>query len=84
MAEHRTIPSAFPVVHRTAVVVLFLMIAQPTFENTRALVTGTLVMGDVSASVSASKPSIGFSKAGLSTACTTTRFSQRMPKASSR
>ena len=54
MAKHRTIPSAFPVVHRTAVVVLFLMIAQPTVENTRALVTGTLVMGDVSASVSAS------------------------------
>ena len=54
MAKHRTIPSAFPAVHRTAVVVLFLMIAQPTVENTRALVTGTLVMGDVSASVSAS------------------------------
>ena len=54
MAEPRSTPNAFLAVHRTAVVLLFLMIAQPTFENTRALVTGTLIMGDVSQDVSAS------------------------------
>ena len=41
-------------VHRVAVVLLFLMIAQPTFDNVRALMTGVLVMGDVSAEVTSS------------------------------
>ena len=54
MADPPPTPNAFTAVHRTAVVLLFLLIAQPTFENMRALVTGTLTMGDVSADVSAS------------------------------
>ena len=39
------------VVHWVAVVFLFLMMAQPTVDNVRAVVTGSFVMGDMSVDV---------------------------------
>ena len=43
------------VVHWTVVVLLFLMIIQPTVDNTKALLTGSLVMGELSIEVTFSK-----------------------------
>ena len=45
-------PSKTPtIVHWVVVVLLFLMIAQPTFDNLRALTSGAMVMGDVTIDV---------------------------------
>ena len=41
-------PSKAPkIVHWVALVFLFLMMAQPTFDNVRGLLNGALVMGDI-------------------------------------
>ena len=43
------------IIHWVAVVLLFLMIVQPTVDNTKALLTGSLVMGELSIEVTFSK-----------------------------
>ena len=55
MTEAATPPKSFKIVHGVAVVLLFLMMVQPTFDNIRALITGTLVMGDVTVEMPFSK-----------------------------
>jgi hypothetical protein len=55
MTETAVPSKASTIVHWVAVVFLFLMVAQPTFDNTRALMTGALVMGDVQIDVTAGK-----------------------------
>ena len=55
MTESAAPPKSFKIVHWVAVVLLFLMMAQPTFDNIRALITGTLVMGDVTVEMPFSK-----------------------------
>ena len=47
--------SSFKIVHRGVIVLLFLMIIQPTVDNVRALATGSLVMGELSIEVNFSK-----------------------------
>lgn len=53
--ETETVSSSSKIVHWIAVVLLFLMIAQPSFDNIRALSTGALVMGDIQVDVTAGK-----------------------------
>jgi len=55
MTESNTPSKSFKVVHGLALVLLFLMIAQPTFDNVRALFTGTLGSGDTSIDVTLSQ-----------------------------
>ena len=55
MSESQTPPKSFKVFHWVAVVFLFLMMAQPTFDNIRALLTGTLGMGDMAIEVTFSQ-----------------------------
>ena len=43
------------IVHWVAFVLLFLMMAQPTFDNIRAMTTGVMVAGDVTVEVTFSK-----------------------------
>ena len=57
MSETETSPK-FKIVHRAALVLLFLMMAQPTFDNINALRTGTMVAGDVTLEVSLSQMSL--------------------------
>ena len=45
MTESNAPSKSFKIIHWMAVIFLFLMMAQPTFENIRALLTGVLVMG---------------------------------------
>ena len=51
MSEAKTASTTFKVVHWIVGVLLFLMMAQPTFDNVRAIMTGTMVMGDMSIDV---------------------------------
>ncbi|MEE2779906.1 MAG: hypothetical protein VYE15_05260 [Myxococcota bacterium] len=55
MTESSTPPKSFKIVHGIALVFLFLMMAQPTFDNIRAMLTGSMVMGDISIEVTFSK-----------------------------
>ncbi len=55
MSESQTPPKSFKIFHWVAVVFLFLMMAQPTFDNVRALITGTLGSGDMSVDVTLSQ-----------------------------
>lgn len=55
MTESNTSSKSFKVVHGLAVVLLFLMLAQPTLDNVRALFTGTLGSGDMSIEVTLSQ-----------------------------
>ena len=55
MTESETPPKSFKTIHWVALVLLFLMMAQPTFDNTRALMSGKMVMGDISIDVTPAK-----------------------------
>ena len=55
MTESQTPPKSFTIIHWIALVLLFLMMAQPTFDNTRALMSGKMVMGDLSIDVTPAK-----------------------------
>ena len=55
MGDTDTASNASKIVHWIALVLLFLMMAQPTIDNTRALITGSLVMGDISIDVTVGK-----------------------------
>ena len=55
MSETQAPPKSFKIFHWTAVVFLFLIMAQPTFDNVRALATGTLGSGDMSVEVTLSQ-----------------------------
>ncbi|HCP44796.1 MAG TPA: hypothetical protein DIU15_02020 [Deltaproteobacteria bacterium] len=55
MTEANTPSKSFKIVHNVALVVLFLMMAQPTVGNVRALLTGTLSSGDISIEVTLSQ-----------------------------
>ena len=55
MTESPTPPKSFKTIHWVALVLLFLMMAQPTFDNTRALMSGKMVMGDLSIDVTPAK-----------------------------
>ena len=47
MSNANTTSRASSAIHWVALVLLLLMIVQPTVDNTRALLTGAMVMGDV-------------------------------------
>ena len=51
MSETPAAPKSFKLVHGVALFLLFLMMAQPTFDNINALITGTMGMGEVSIEV---------------------------------
>ena len=51
MTETSEPNKSFTIVHNVALVLLFLMLAQPTFDNTRALFTGVLGSGEMSMEV---------------------------------
>ena len=55
MTETSTTNKSFKIVHNAALVLLFLMLAQPTFDNTRALFTGVLGSGEMSMEVTFSQ-----------------------------
>ena len=55
MAESSTPTKSFKIVHTIALILLFLMLAQPTFDNTRALFTGVLGSGEMSMEVTFSQ-----------------------------
>ena len=55
MSEVQTPSKSFKIVHGFALVFLFLILAQPTFDNVRALLTGTLGSGDMGIAVTASQ-----------------------------
>ena len=55
MTETAPPPKSFTIVHRVALVLLFLMMAQPTFDNIRALFTGVLGSGEMSVEVTFSQ-----------------------------
>ena len=55
MTESATPPKSFKAVHGIALVLLFLMMAQPTFDNIRALSTGVLGSGEMSVEVTFSQ-----------------------------
>ena len=55
MTETSTPPKSFNTVHRIALVLLFLMMAQPTFDNIRALSTGVLGAGEMGVEVTISQ-----------------------------
>ena len=55
MSESETLSKSSNIVHKIALVLLFLMIAQPTFDNINALLTGSLVMGELKIDVTVSK-----------------------------
>ena len=55
MTEPSSPSKSFNIVHRGALVLLFLMMAQPTVDNVRALISGSITMGDVTIEVTASK-----------------------------
>ena len=55
MTETSTPPKSFNIVHRIALVLLFLMMAQPTFDNIRALSTGVLGAGEMGVEVTISQ-----------------------------
>ena len=55
MNESSKPSTAFKVIHWVVIVLLLLMVAQPTFDNTRALISGQLVMGDVTIDVTITK-----------------------------
>jgi hypothetical protein len=55
MTETATPPKSFNTVHRIALVLLFLMMAQPTFDNIRALSTGVLGAGEMGVEVTISQ-----------------------------
>ena len=57
MVENNVNPRS-KTVHRISVVFLFLMMAQPTFDNVRALFTGTMGTGDITVEVNLSKMSL--------------------------
>ena len=48
----------FKIAHRAALILLFLMMAQPTFDNVNALMTGKMVAGDVTLDVTMSQMSL--------------------------
>ena len=58
MTESSTAPKSFTIAHRVALVFLFLAMAQPTFDNIRALVTGVMGSGDVSIEVTVGQLSL--------------------------
>ena len=51
MTESTSPSMSSKVVHWGALLLLFLMLAQPTFDNVRAVITGTIVMGEVTIEV---------------------------------
>ena len=51
MTESHTPSKSFKIVHWVAFVFLLLMMAQPTFDNIRALLTGVRVSGEMSVEV---------------------------------
>ena len=55
MSELTTPPKSFKPVHWAALVLLFLMMAQPTFDNVRALSTGFLGSGENAVAVTGSQ-----------------------------
>ena len=55
MTEPNTPSKSFKIVHGIALVLLFLMMAQPTFDNVRALFTGVLGSGEMSIEVTFSQ-----------------------------
>ena len=52
MSESNDAPKSFKIVHGVSVFLLFLMMAQPTFDNVNAVLTGTMVAGEISIEVS--------------------------------
>ena len=55
MTEPQTTSNSFSTIHKISIGLLFLMMAQPTFDNIKALATGSMVMGDVTIEVTLSK-----------------------------
>ena len=55
MTEPQTASNSFSMIHKIAIVLLFLMMAQPTFDNIKALATGSMAMGEISIEVTFSK-----------------------------
>ena len=55
MSESQTPTKGFKIFHWVAVVFLFLIMAQPTFDNVTGLMTGTLGSGDVTVEVTLSQ-----------------------------
>lgn len=55
MTDIATPPKSFKAVHSLALALLFLMMAQPTFDNVRALSTGVLGSGDMAVEVTFSQ-----------------------------
>lgn len=55
MTNPNTPPKSFKIVHTVALVLLCLMMAQPTFDNVRALLTGSLGSGEMSIEVTFSQ-----------------------------
>ena len=55
MTESNPPSGAAKAVHWVAVILLFLMMAQPTFDNVNALITGSMVMGEITVEVTFAK-----------------------------
>ena len=55
MTEPQTASKSFNIIHKISIGLLFLMMAQPTFDNIKALASGSMVMGDISVDVTFSK-----------------------------
>jgi uncharacterized membrane protein (UPF0182 family) len=55
MTEPSAQPKSFKIVHSIALVLLLVLMAQPTFDNVRALFTGVLGSGEMSIEVAPSQ-----------------------------
>ena len=55
MTESAPPSTKFKIIHWIVVVLLLLMLAQPTFDNIRALISGSMVMGEVTIDMPISK-----------------------------
>ena len=58
MTDSQTTSSSFNIIHKISIGLLFLMMAQPTFDNIKALMTGSMVMGDITVEVTVAKMSL--------------------------
>ena len=58
MTDSSSASKSFKIIHWIVVSLLFIMMAQPTYDNINALLTGSIVMGEVSIKVSVSKMSL--------------------------
>ncbi len=58
MTESPVPSKSSKIVHWIALVLLFLMMAQPTFDNIRAMMNGAYVMGDITVEVTLAQMSL--------------------------